>query len=130
MAGGGLSSFSGLGRKLTSCMQDYTTPQVLLDTKSRKQIVRTGATRFNTKPKTGLTFLEENKLIYHDLSPEVSKEQSLAAFLKSCNALDKKLLGDFISKPDHLELLRAFIGQFDFQNVGTCTTFELGASLT
>lgn len=96
--------------------EDYTTPQVLLDTKSRKQIVRTGATRFNTKPKTGLTFLEENKLIYHDLSPEVSKEQSLAAFLKSCNALDKKLLGDFISKPDHLELLRAFIGQFDFQN--------------
>ena len=85
--------------------------------KSQKQLVLTGAARFNTKPKAGLAFLEENGLIYADLSTEVSKDRSLATFLKNCTRLDKRLLGDFISKPDNLELLKAFIGLFDFKDV-------------
>jgi brefeldin A-resistance guanine nucleotide exchange factor 1 len=80
----------------------------------------TGAARFNTKPKTGLAFLEENGLIYADLSDTVDKPLSLARFLKSCSRLDKRLLGDFISKPDNIDVLKAFIGLFDFQNVGPC----------
>ncbi|KAI0064698.1 Sec7-domain-containing protein [Artomyces pyxidatus] len=92
----------------------YVRPEELSERKSKKKLILTGATRFNTKPKTGLAFLEENGLIYHDLSPEVSRPQSLARFLKSSTRLDKKLLGDFISKPDNIELLKAFIGLFDF----------------
>jgi len=88
-----------------------------MHSKSQKQLVLTGAARFNARPKTGLAFLEENKLIYADLSPNASKAHSLATFLKNCTRLDKRLLGDFISKPDNIEILKAFIGLFDFKNV-------------
>jgi brefeldin A-resistance guanine nucleotide exchange factor 1 len=88
-----------------------------LQTKSQKKLILTGAARFNSKPKTGLTFLEENGLIYADLSPDVSKARSLATFLKGCTRLDKRLLGDYISKPDNIEILKAFIGLFDFKDV-------------
>jgi golgi-specific brefeldin A-resistance guanine nucleotide exchange factor 1 len=94
-----------------------------MQTKSQKKIVLTGAARFNAKPKTGLAFLEENKLIYSDLSPEVSRERSLAIFLKGCTRLDKRLLGDFISKPENVEVLRAFIGLFDFRGVSVDAVF-------
>jgi brefeldin A-resistance guanine nucleotide exchange factor 1 len=56
-------------------------------------------------------------VIYKDLAPGETKELSLANFLKSCTRLDKRLLGDFISKPDNIELLKAFIGLFDFKGV-------------
>lgn len=72
---------------------------------------------FNNKPKNGLTFLEENGIIYSDLSEDVSKHKSLASFLKGCTRLDKRLLGDYISKPDNIGLLNEFIGLFDFKNV-------------
>ncbi|KAJ3741888.1 hypothetical protein DFH05DRAFT_1503047 [Lentinula detonsa] len=91
-------------------------PESLLQTKSQKKLILTGASRFNTKPKTGLAFLEENGLIYADLSDKVDKPLSLAKFLKSCSRLDKRLLGDFISKPDNLDVLKAFIGLFDFKD--------------
>lgn len=95
---------------------DFILPDTLMQDKSRKKLVLTGAARFNSKPKIGIAFLEENKLIYSDLSPEVSRTRSLAIFLKSCTRLDKRLLGDYISKPDNLELLKEFLGLFDFKD--------------
>lgn len=95
---------------------EFPTPQSLLQTKSQKKLILTGASRFNSKPKNGLAFLEENGLIYADLSPEISKAHSLATFLKGCTRLDKRLLGDYISKPENIEILKAFIGLFDFKN--------------
>ncbi|KAF8432469.1 hypothetical protein L210DRAFT_3623319 [Boletus edulis BED1] len=95
---------------------DFESPEQLLQSKSRKKLVLTGAVRFNSKPKLGLAFLEENKLIYSDLSPEVSKAKSLAKFLKSSTRLDKRLLGDYLSKLDNSELLREFMSLFDFKN--------------
>jgi hypothetical protein len=86
--------------------------------KSRKKLVLAGAARFNSKPKLGLAFLEENKLIYSDLSPEVSRARSLAIFLKSCTRLEKRLLGDYLSKPENLDLLKEFMDLFDFKDVG------------
>ncbi|KAJ4488408.1 hypothetical protein J3R30DRAFT_3435649 [Lentinula aciculospora] len=95
---------------------DCPSPESLIQTKSQKKLILTGAARFNTKPKTGLAFLEENGLIYADLSDEVDRPLSLAKFLKNCSHLDKRLLGDFISRPDNLHVLQAFIGLFDFRN--------------
>lgn len=89
----------------------------------------TGAARFNSKPKLGLAFLEENKLIYSDLSPEVSRAKSLAKFLKSSTRLDKRLLGDFLSKPDNLELLREFMSLFDFEDVNYFSSQAFRSSL-
>jgi brefeldin A-resistance guanine nucleotide exchange factor 1 len=93
-----------------------------LQTKSQKKLILTGAARFNSKPKTGLAFFEENGLIYMDLSPEISKPHSLATFLKGCTRLDKRLLGDYVSKPENIEILKAFMGLFDFKNVRKSVT--------
>ncbi len=85
--------------------------------KSKKMLILTGAARFNNKPKAGIAFLEENGLIYHDFSEGVTRPQSLARFLKSSTRLDKKLLGDFISKPENTDVLKAFVGLFEFREV-------------
>ena len=110
-------------------MQDLPTPHELLESKSRKRLVITGASRFNSKPKVGLSFLEENGLIYADLSDTVDRSKSLAKFLKSCNRLDKKLLGDFLSKPENIGVLRAFIELFDFKGVSN-SICHLSSELT
>lgn len=99
--------------------KEFPSTEELLSTKSRKNLVLTGAIRFNTKPKTGLAYLEENKLIYADLATGISRPRSLAIFLKDCSRLDKRLLGDFISRPDNSETLTEFIGLFDFKGVRT-----------
>ncbi|KAH9951281.1 Sec7-domain-containing protein [Amylocystis lapponica] len=93
---------------------DFVTPEQLLLTKSRKKLVLTGTALFNTKPKTGLSFLEENKLIYTD--PDEPRALSLAKFLKSSARMDKRLLGDFISRPDNIEVLKAFLSLLDFKD--------------
>jgi brefeldin A-resistance guanine nucleotide exchange factor 1 len=98
-------------------IQDFPLHESLLQAKSQKQIILTGVNIFNNKPKNGLAFLEENHIIYNDLSKNVSKAKSLALFLKGCTRIDKRLLGDYISKPDNIELLKSFIGLFDLRNV-------------
>ena len=96
-------------------IQNLTPPEQLQSTKSKKKLILTGTSRFNTKPKTGLAFLEENKLIYND--PNEPRALSLARFLKSSARIDKRLLGDFISKPDNIELLKSFLMLMDFKGV-------------
>lgn len=103
--------------QMLTALQDHASLEDLKSSKSRKEVVITGAARFNAKPKLGLAYLEENGLIYADISPEVTREESLARFLKSCSRLDKRLLGDFISRPDNIKILEAFIGLFEFRNV-------------
>ncbi|KAF8184945.1 Sec7-domain-containing protein [Mycena galopus ATCC 62051] len=91
----------------------------LLHTKSQKKLIVAAANRFNTKPKQGVAFLEENRLIYTDLpadAPESAKAHNLAVFLKGCARLDKRLLGDYISREENLPLLKAFVGLFDFRD--------------
>lgn len=61
--------------------------------------------------------MEENQLIYNDLDEGISKATSLARFLKGFTRLDKRLLGDFISRPENSDILKAFIELFDFRNV-------------
>ncbi|OJT08688.1 hypothetical protein TRAPUB_414 [Trametes pubescens] len=85
----------------------------LRHTKSKKRLILTGAARFNAKPKTGLAFLEENKLIYSD--PNEPRPLSLAKFLRNSARIDKRLLGDFISRPDNIEVLKEFLKLFDFK---------------
>ena len=95
--------------------QGYPPIQGLLDKKSTKNLVSAGVLRFNANPKSGVAYLEENGLIYAD--PDVPRPRSLAEFLKKCTRVDKRILGDFISKPDNLNVLEAFIGLFDFKHV-------------
>ncbi|KAH9931014.1 Sec7-domain-containing protein [Fomitopsis serialis] len=92
----------------------FVLPEDLQHTKSRKKLVLTGTARFNTKPKTGISFLEEHKLIYTD--PNEPRPLSLAKFLKNSARMDKRLLGDFLSRPENIDVLKAFMGLFDFKD--------------
>jgi brefeldin A-resistance guanine nucleotide exchange factor 1 len=83
----------------------------VLNTKEKKRLLLTGAARFNKSPKTGIAFLKEHSFV--DETPE-----SLAIFLKNTPRLDKRLLGDFVSKPDNIDILNTFMALFDFQGVG------------
>ena len=97
-------------------------PSGLAGAKSSKRNLLEGAIRFNEKPKDGLAFLEAKGLIYDVETESLPKHEALAKFLKNCPRLDKKLLGDFISKPDNAALLRSFIESFDFANVSLPNT--------
>ncbi|PWN39308.1 Sec7-domain-containing protein [Ceraceosorus guamensis] len=90
--------------------------QALSDSKIQKAELLAGAARFNAKPKDGLTFLQAQGLIDTSGRDGLSKAESIARFLKTCPRLDKKLLGDYISRPDNIEVLEAFIGLFDFRD--------------
>ena len=93
----------------------------LVDRKARKGVLLQGAAMFNQKPKTGLAFLEKQGIIdYRTETGETDEEKrnkAVAKFLRSSSRLDKKLLGDYISRPDQIGLLKAFIGLFDFRGV-------------
>lgn len=45
------------------------------------------------------------------------REESLARFFKTTPRLDKKLLGDFISRPDQVETLKSFMRLMEFEGV-------------
>ncbi|KAF8498362.1 Sec7-domain-containing protein [Gautieria morchelliformis] len=95
---------------------DAPHPEELLRHKSQKRLMLAGASRFNAKPKEGIQFFIENGLVPQIKGEDgVSKTQSLARFLKKCPRLDKKLLGDFLSRPDNRGVLDAFIQLFDFK---------------
>ncbi|KAG9093300.1 GDP/GTP exchange factor for ARF [Ceratobasidium sp. UAMH 11750] len=116
--------------------QNDVTPESLLFIKSRKLLVLTAAQKFNEKPKKGVAFMLENGLVDYKAeedrettekpeapSQEEKKEstrkadpKSLARFLKQCPRLDKKVLGEYISHLDNPDLLREFIGMFDFRD--------------
>lgn len=113
---------------MVSLLQIFPEPKTLADRKAIKGLLITGATRFKAKPKTGLAFLEENGLIYKPADQDAPRAQTLARFLKSTPRLDKKVLGEWISSPDQIEVLREFIGLFDFSGVRRWTPRSYGRS--
>ncbi|KAF8329795.1 uncharacterized protein EI90DRAFT_3062037 [Cantharellus anzutake] len=92
------------------------TPDELKKQKAYKKLFLAGTARFNAKPKLGLAFLEENGLLFNDDPADVFRARSIAKFLKNAARLDKRLLGEFISRSENAEILKEFISLYDFQN--------------
>ncbi|WFD00040.1 GDP/GTP exchange factor for ARF [Malassezia yamatoensis] len=90
-----------------------STLKPLLGKRARKQRLAAGAAAFNAKPKEGIAFLEREKMI--DTSSEEVRAKTLAQFLKASSLVDKRLLGDYISRPENVAVLCAFLDLFDFQ---------------
>ena len=67
--------------------------QSLQEQRSRKQVIIKGAARFNESPKAGLAFLASQGIIENLDDPK-----SITAFLKGTTRIDKKVLGEYISK--------------------------------
>ncbi|GJJ12038.1 hypothetical protein Clacol_006279 [Clathrus columnatus] len=82
--------------------------ETLKQQKSRKKMLLMGAYRFNQKPRDGIEYFLENGFVSTTESFGANTAE-LATFLKKCPRLDKKLLGDYLSKPNNLDLLDAFI---------------------
>jgi brefeldin A-resistance guanine nucleotide exchange factor 1 len=92
-------------------------PSSLAQAKASKRTLLEGIIRFNEKPKDGIAFLDSKGLIYTPETHDLPRHEVLARFLKTCPRLDKKLLGDYISRPDNVKVLRSFIEQFNFKGV-------------
>jgi len=86
--------------------------------KADKKVLLEGAAQWNVKPKVGLKFLEDHGII--GSGSGLSRDESIAHFLKTTPRLDKKQLGDWISRGEQIEVLRAFMRSMDFSGRIIC----------
>jgi len=82
----------------------------LRNQRRRKKIIKSGSIKFNDNPKGGVAFLVKGGIIENPDDPV-----QIATFLKSTSHVSKRVLGEFITKKNNEELLKAFIAQFDFE---------------
>jgi len=83
--------------------------EALREQRIKKQIIIRGATKFNESPKGGLAFLASQGIIEN-----IDDPMSITRFLKGTSRIDKKVLGEFISKRSNEAILDAFLDLFDF----------------
>ncbi|KAF2265766.1 cytohesin-2 [Lojkania enalia] len=89
--------------------ESYPSVELLREQRARKKIIIRGATKFNESPKAGIAFLASQGIIENPDNP-----QSIAEFIKGTTRVDKKILGEFISKKSNEHILHAFMELFDF----------------
>ncbi|KAK5165588.1 GDP/GTP exchange factor for ARF [Saxophila tyrrhenica] len=86
--------------------------EALREQRTRKKIIIRGATKFNESPKGGIAFLAAQGIILDPNDPH-----AVTSFLKGTTRIDKKVLGDFISKKANDAILDAFMDLFDFRGL-------------
>jgi len=89
--------------------EGFPDPATLREQRRKKKIIIKGASKFNEKPKVGLGYLEAQGIIKDATDPV-----AVANFLKGTSRVNKKVLGDFISKRGNEAILEAFLNLFDF----------------
>ncbi|KAI9341953.1 hypothetical protein BDR26DRAFT_859844 [Obelidium mucronatum] len=85
-------------------------PEELLAVKRRKKLLAQGAERFNSSPKAGIKFLQEQELL-----PTPADPHSIAVFLKTTPGVNKKLIGEYIAKRGNEDILKTFIKLYNFK---------------
>ena len=81
----------------------------LRERRARKKIIIKGASKFNEHPKGGIAFLASQGIIEDPNDPH-----SITKFLKGTTRIDKKVLGEFLSKKSNDAILDSFLSRFDF----------------
>jgi brefeldin A-resistance guanine nucleotide exchange factor 1 len=89
--------------------EGYPSAESLREQRMRKAIIIRGATKFNEKPKAGIAYLASQGIIGDPDDPKC-----IAEFVKGTARVDKKVLGEFISKKGNETILSAFIERFNF----------------
>ncbi|KAL1914448.1 uncharacterized protein VTP21DRAFT_8900 [Calcarisporiella thermophila] len=97
---------------LNTAAEKYPSSSELMKLKMHKRLLLEGAARFNENPKKGIEFLQSHGIIELDSSGDSTA--SLATFLKNTPRLNKKLLGEYLSKPSNIKVLKVFVQLFDF----------------
>ncbi|XP_039279024.1 Golgi-specific brefeldin A-resistance guanine nucleotide exchange factor 1 isoform X3 [Nilaparvata lugens] len=81
----------------------------LMAVKRKKKLLATGTEHFNSKPKKGIQFLQDQNLLSTPLDPV-----EVVTYLKENPYLDKKMIGEYISNRTNLNVLDCFVKSFDF----------------
>ncbi|KAF7869708.1 hypothetical protein EAF04_004492 [Stromatinia cepivora] len=89
----------------------YPDQATLREQKRKKKIIIQGTMEFNENPKTGIAFLASQGII-----DDPKDAKTVANFLKGTSRVDKKQLGEFISKKGNEPILEALMDSFDFEN--------------
>lgn len=73
-----------------------------------------GTELFNQTPEKGIQYLQEHTYLNAQLDPA-----EVASFLRENSSLDKKMIGDYISKKKNVEskILENFVNSFDFTDM-------------
>ncbi|KAH6856483.1 hypothetical protein B0I37DRAFT_396130 [Chaetomium sp. MPI-CAGE-AT-0009] len=90
-------------------MDGYPDPAELREKRRRKKLIIKGTSKFNESPKGGLAYLQEKGVIEDAADP-----LCVATFLQGTSRVNKKMLGEFLSKKGNEAVLDAFMKQFDF----------------
>jgi brefeldin A-resistance guanine nucleotide exchange factor 1 len=77
--------------------------------KYKKKLITTTTEQFNTKPSKGVAYMQEMGLIKTPMDPV-----EVANFMRTNPHLEKKQMGEYISRRDNLHILEAFVQSFDF----------------
>ena len=90
---------------------DQLTEDKMNELKNKKRILSQGTELFNQRPEKGIQFMQENGIINSTLDP-----LEIAHFLRESPGLDKKQIGEYISKKKNVEskILEVFVKSFDF----------------
>uniref|UniRef100_A0A6B2EBG3 Putative golgi-specific brefeldin a-resistance factor n=1 Tax=Phlebotomus kandelakii TaxID=1109342 RepID=A0A6B2EBG3_9DIPT len=95
---------------------EHNTPShdQLAELKNKKRILSQGTELFNSRPEKGILYLQENGLLNPVLDP-----REVAHFLRENSGLDKKMIGEYISKKKNVEskILETYVKSFDFMNL-------------
>ncbi|XP_077350536.1 Golgi-specific brefeldin A-resistance guanine nucleotide exchange factor 1 isoform X2 [Festucalex cinctus] len=86
--------------------------QELLEIRAKKKLLITGTEQFNLKPKKGIQFLQEKGLLSNPMD-----NNQVAQWLRENPRLDKKMIGEFVSDRNNMELLDSFVNTFTFQGL-------------
>ncbi|XP_063705647.1 LOW QUALITY PROTEIN: Golgi-specific brefeldin A-resistance guanine nucleotide exchange factor 1-like [Culicoides brevitarsis] len=93
----------------------------LVEIERKKAILGQGIELFNKHPDRGIQFLQEHNILKTPIDPE-----EIVMFLKEHPLLDKKVIGEFISKKKNVEakILKAFVQSFNFRGLSIDTALR------
>nr|XP_036230801.1 Golgi-specific brefeldin A-resistance guanine nucleotide exchange factor 1 isoform X2 [Bactrocera oleae] len=87
------------------------TREYLTNVKQKKRVLSQGTELFNQRPDKGIQYLQEHGILSAQLDP-----MQVALFLRENPGLDKKMIGEYISKKKNVDskILMNFVDSFDF----------------
>lgn len=95
-----------------SDLNDADDPEQFENLKQKKKTYLEGIRQFNQKPKKGIAYFVEHKIIPSNSPHDV------AVFLLNNDALDKTALGEYLGEGDerNIAIMHEFVDQMDFSN--------------